>query len=275
MEGLIAEFGEIVDEPSAIQDEIANEAYLNTAPDRITSAKDSAEAALAPLRRLLKEAEAANALRLPNISDGLDAAARPSAFFTLMVAVFGSNREPSGRRARPLVGDCASVNVFQLRKAGLLAEGARGTVELGTGGSQPAVRGPGILTIGSQAIPIRPHAALPVEVFGCPSFCGKDRYRLHFLGGLWACRECHKERHGLDYACRHRKVPGLARIAFLRRRLHADPTPFSPLPAKPPGAWRHLALCREVRRLEAVLLAHARDDVALVLEKRYARRFGR
>ena len=134
--------------------------------------------------------------------------------------------------------------------------------------SQPTVRGPGILTIGDQAIAIRLHLALPVEVFGCPK-CHRDCYILHFVDDEWRCRTCPPAR---SYACRHRKVPGLARIAFLRRRLHADPTPFSPLPAKRPGAWRHLALCREVRRLEAALLAHARDEVAAVLEKRYARR---
>ena len=186
-----------------------------------------------------------------------------------MVAVFGSNREQNHRSR--LVEHFPVADVFALRAAGLLAEGARGTVELGTGGSQPAVRGPGILTIGGQAIAIRPHPALPVEVFGCPK-CGRDCYRLHLVNGEWRCRTCPP---ALSYACRHLKVPGLSRIAFLRRRLHAARTPFSRLPAKRPGAWKHLALCREVRRLEAALLAHARDDVAGVLEKRYARRFGR
>jgi hypothetical protein len=185
-----------------------------------------------------------------------------------MVAVFGSTREQSHRWR--LVEHFPVADVFALRTAGLLAEGARGTVELGAGGGQPAIRGPGFLELNGQRIPVRPHPALPVEVLACPS-CGKDRYRLHLVRGLWACRLCHE----LDYACRHRKVPGLSKIAFLRRRLHADPRPFSPLPEKRAGAWKHFALCREVRRLEAALLAHARDDVAAVLEKRYVRRFGR
>jgi hypothetical protein len=125
------------------------------------------------------------------------------------------------------------------------------------------------LEIGGQAIPLRSHCTIQAEVFVCP-VCGADKYVLSLKGGLWACRAC----HGLDYACRHRQtVPWPARIAFLRRRLHADPRPFTALPAK--RSRKHLALCREVRRLEVALIAHARDDVVAVLEKRYARRFGR
>jgi hypothetical protein len=185
-----------------------------------------------------------------------------------MVAAFPL-REPSSKL---LVEDFPRLDVFELRRAGLLTEGAQWVVELGHGGSWPAARRPGILEIGGQAIPIRSHRTVPAEVFVCPGPCGKDRYRLSLKDGRWACRAC----HGLSYACRHHQtVPWRARIAFLRRRLHADPTPFSPLPAKGPRACKHLALCREVRRLEGTLLAHARDDVGLVLERRYARRYRR
>jgi hypothetical protein len=55
---LLAEWAEAGDELSAMAEEFADAAYLGTALDRIASAKDSAEAALAALRQLLKEAEA-------------------------------------------------------------------------------------------------------------------------------------------------------------------------------------------------------------------------
>jgi len=57
-EALIDAWAEVADELSAIQDEIADEAYLSTAQDRFASAKDGATEALALLRRWLKEAEA-------------------------------------------------------------------------------------------------------------------------------------------------------------------------------------------------------------------------
>ena len=57
-EALIDAWAEVADELSAIQDDIADEAYLSTAQDRFASAKDGATEALALLRRWLKEAEA-------------------------------------------------------------------------------------------------------------------------------------------------------------------------------------------------------------------------
>jgi hypothetical protein len=166
--------------------------------------------------------------------------------------------EPSSKL---LIEDFPAVNCFALARSGLLTEGARWILELGAGEngapvpSQPATRRAGILEIGGQEIQIHSHRTIPAEVFVCP-VCDKDRYCLSLKGGLWACRAC----HGLDYACRHRQtVPWPARIAFLRRRLHADPRPFTPLPVK--RGRKHLALCREVRRLEAALITHARDDV--------------
>jgi hypothetical protein len=46
------------DELSAIAEEVADAAYLPTAQDRLTSAKDRVAEALALLRQWLKEAEA-------------------------------------------------------------------------------------------------------------------------------------------------------------------------------------------------------------------------
>jgi hypothetical protein len=58
VEGLIDALDEVADELAAIEDEIADAAFLGTAQDRLASAKDSAATALAPLRQWLKEAEA-------------------------------------------------------------------------------------------------------------------------------------------------------------------------------------------------------------------------
>jgi hypothetical protein len=51
VEALIDAFGEVADELAAIEDEIADAAFLGTAQDRLASAKDSAATALAPLRQ--------------------------------------------------------------------------------------------------------------------------------------------------------------------------------------------------------------------------------
>ena len=59
-EALMDAWAEVADELSAIQDEIADEAYLGTAQDRLASARDGAAEALTLLRRWLKEAEANN-----------------------------------------------------------------------------------------------------------------------------------------------------------------------------------------------------------------------
>jgi hypothetical protein len=56
-EVLLADFAEVANELTAIQDEIGDDAYLGTAQDRLASAKESAEAALAALRQWLREAD--------------------------------------------------------------------------------------------------------------------------------------------------------------------------------------------------------------------------
>jgi hypothetical protein len=53
-------------------------------------------------------------------------------------------------------------------------------------------------------------------------------YALYEVGGTSTCRSC----GNLDYACRHinRHTPQLTRTARLRRKLDADPAPFSLMP---------------------------------------------
>jgi hypothetical protein len=58
MEGLITAFDEVADELAEAQDEVADAAMLSTVGERLVSAKDSAEAALAMLRQWAKDAEA-------------------------------------------------------------------------------------------------------------------------------------------------------------------------------------------------------------------------
>jgi hypothetical protein len=110
-----------------------------------------------------------------------------------------------------------------------------------------------------------------MSVFVYP-LCSTDRYRLHLIGGVWACRDCQKRRHHVDYACRHiqRSVPVWHRIGWLRRRIGADPRPFMPLPAKPVQWRRYWRLAREIRALEERLIQHGRD-IASVLQSRHER----
>ena len=56
-ESLIADWTQVADELSAIQEKTGDEAYLATAQDRLTSARESADAAIAALRQWLREAE--------------------------------------------------------------------------------------------------------------------------------------------------------------------------------------------------------------------------
>jgi hypothetical protein len=57
VEGLIAAFDELADELGEAEDEVADAAMLSTVGDRLASAKDSAEAALAMLGQWAKEAD--------------------------------------------------------------------------------------------------------------------------------------------------------------------------------------------------------------------------
>jgi len=189
-----------------------------------------------------------------------------------MVAVFGLGERPQDDLVPPasLVEMNARVCVFQLRREGLLTVGIEVTIGGGDGhgGYHLAVHEAGKVEIDSQRIQLAAHPMCNASVFVCPA-CGRDCYRLHCVNGTWACRRCHR----LDYWCRHRNrtIPGLARIRYLRRRINADPQPFSPLPRKSLRARKHLRICKEIRALEQALVEHAREDVAAVLERRHAR----
>jgi hypothetical protein len=181
----------------------------------------------------------------------------------------GSNNDSAP--AERLLETHPSLDVHELYRAGVLVEGASVVLKIPGIGCRRATRGAGNLNIDGALIPIRPHPALPLPVFGCPQ-CGSDRYRLHLIGGIWACRDCQKRRHRVDYASRHthRSIPSLHRIAWLRRRIGADPQPFTALPAKPLQNRRHRRLAREIRALEARLVEHG-EAIASVLEKRHDR----
>lgn len=162
-----------------------------------------------------------------------------------------------------------SLDVHQLVREGLLVPGVRATIGEGDRASHLAVRDDGIVELDGKPIQVSWHPALPLRCWICPQ-CKRDRYKLHRVNSVWACRKCHQ----LSYLCRHfgRTVPGLSRIRQLRRRIGASLVPFSPLPHKPPLVLRkHWLLCREIRRLEARLIQHGHHDVALMLEDRDAR----
>jgi hypothetical protein len=162
------------------------------------------------------------------------------------------------------------VDIFRLYREGLLSPGASGMVDTGTGGCRPARHKAEIseLEIDGQSLRIGWHSHLPLPTFICGA-CGRTCYRAHQVGGLWACRLCHR----LTYLSRHRNrtIPGLNRVRYLRRRLGADPRPFTPLPVKPLHARKHWKLASEIRALERALLHHARRDVVEVLERRHAK----
>jgi hypothetical protein len=116
-------------------------------------------------------------------------------------------------------------------------------------------------------IALRPHPMLAAPVFVCPG-CQQDRYRLYSHNGSWACQRC----AGLDWSSRHkhRSVPKLARLKWLRRRLKLSEQPFSPIPPRPRSHARYNRIADEIRALEAGLVGHL-GEINRVLERRVRR----
>src|SRR5215813_9826963 len=76
----------------------------------------------------------------------------------------------------------------------------------------------------------------------------------------------------LDYACRHRhrSVPGLNRLKWLRRRIGVDEAPFAPLPERPRSHTRYHRIADEIRSLEFGLVGYL-GEINRVLERRVRR----
>jgi hypothetical protein len=83
-----------------------------------------------------------------------------------------------------------------------------------------------------------------------------------------ACRKCCR----LDYSSRHkhRSVPGLNRLRYLRRKLGLDPKPFSPIPPRPRTHLRYHRIADEIHALEERLVGHL-GEINRVLERRVRR----
>jgi hypothetical protein len=161
------------------------------------------------------------------------------------------------------------LDVFELYQAGGLVEGTEIEIRTVDGGHHTARHKAEKFHIDDQVISISSHRSLSLPVFVCP-LCSTDRYKLHLIGGVWACRDCQKRRHRVDYASRHTQysVPGWHRCCWLRKRIGADPRPFTPLPAMSLRHHRLRRLAREIRALEKALIAHG-ENVAGVLENRH------
>ena len=107
-----------------------------------------------------------------------------------------------------------------------------------------------------QRIAIVWHSPLPwigKPAFVCPA-CNRDCYCLHEKAGVFACRKC----HGMSYASRHlyRSVPGVHRVSRLRRKIGADPRPFTPLPKRPKHHARFHRVVAQILFEERALLGH-------------------
>jgi hypothetical protein len=63
-------------------------------------------------------------------------------------------------------------------------------------------------------------------------------------------------------------IPNYHRLMRLRRKIGADPRPFTPITPRPLRCNRYWRIVREIRQLEAGLVGHIREDVADVLERR-------
>jgi hypothetical protein len=139
-----------------------------------------------------------------------------------------------------------------LNRVGALVDRAVTELRSDDGGYCLTSRTPNLFVDGTPVLVVWTDWALPW--FECPR-CGR-RCRHIFLDEL-ACRKCLR----LDYAGRHlyRQTPAVHRVARLRRKLGAaDPRPFAPLPASPPGRRRayHERLVALIHDEEQSLVEH-------------------
>jgi hypothetical protein len=161
------------------------------------------------------------------------------------------------------------VDVFVLRREGLLVVGASAWLETKHGGSRLEAREVGKIFIDGEPVVLGSHPIWPwASVFLCPQ-CQQTRQKLFRVAGRWACYRC----HGLTHASRHvhRTIPGWHRLMRLRRKIGADPVPFTPIAPRPVSHRKYWRIVREIRALEAGLVGHVREDVADVLQRRHDR----
>jgi hypothetical protein len=154
----------------------------------------------------------------------------------------------------------ARLDSFQLNRAGWLTEGVEIELMVGPVGHHLAA---GRLEIRVDGIPIGlARTDWNLVWFLCPQ-CSKRRRHI-YLPEL-ACRRC----LGLDWSSRHRhrSVPNLARLKWLRRRINVSEQPFSPLPERPPHHVRFHRIADEIRTLEAKLVGHL-SEINETLERR-------
>lgn|SRR5262245_22455472 len=114
-------------------------------------------------------------------------------------------------------------------------------------------------------------------LFVCPG-CMRWRRSLYAKAGALACRRCNR----LDYRSRHEARYGAARAvnlaSKLRRKLGADPTPFSPLPPPPQNYWSRTVydrLTREIAMFEAQAVAAFTATLAAVERRARSKRVHR
>ena len=78
--------------------------------------------------------------------------------------------------------------------------------------------------------------------------CGQRRRHLYFVKGRFVCRGC----GNVAYASRHVNWgPAFRQVTELRKRLGADPRPFTPLPPRPKRYPQHARYDRLVARIAA------------------------
>jgi hypothetical protein len=179
------------------------------------------------------------------------------ASFAPMAGCFGLAEDHHENSTPPerLTSSHACLDVFRLRKEGLLTLGSSAVVHLtnnATSAPVPCllvVHRAGNLEINREIVRFAAHRCLHAEVWICP-VCSKDCYRIYDVGG-WRCRWCARLKYPSQ--SRNRSIPNYARLVYLRRRLGASEIPFSPLPQAFPWQRKRWRLVTEVRRIEKAL----------------------
>jgi hypothetical protein len=148
-----------------------------------------------------------------------------------------------------LIESRARIDATMLNRIGGLVDGAVTELRWGDRGYQLATHSPNLWINGNRVLVVWTDWSLPW--FECPR-CGR-RCRHIFLDEL-ACRICLR----LDYASRHlhRQMPGVHRVARLRRRLGVDPHPFAAIPERPKHHVRFHRIAERIRAEEAGLVEY-------------------
>jgi hypothetical protein len=144
------------------------------------------------------------------------------------------------------------LSAAALHREGLMVENASAAVQI-AGKPCRLDNHDGQIFIDGFRVRLATHPVLRWRVFLCP-VCSGLRYKLLCVEKQWACFRCHH----LSHRSRHRErtIPNWHKLARLRRKISADPRPFTPIAPRPPRQRKYWKIVHQIREIEAGLVRH-------------------